>query len=224
MRSVANHRTHRRQPYQLLTTSSQRAQQGFTVIEFMIATFVFSTILIVVTTGVIYFTNGYYRGINSSTTQTTVRNATDIITQSIQFGSAQVVLPQNVADGSQNWFCAGGYIFTYKTGVLYRDGENSLEDRPGLYMRPMKDAACTRLAAADFIGGQQLLGNNMRVTHLSLKPQVGDELYELQLKIAYGEDDLLTATTGSTVQCRPGKGSQYCSVAEVMVSAQKRVQ
>jgi len=51
-----------------LSSRSKRLQSGFTLVELMIATMVFSVILLVITYGVVRFTNSYYKGLNSSTT------------------------------------------------------------------------------------------------------------------------------------------------------------
>lgn len=67
-------------------------QEGFTVVELMIATLVFSVILTVITMGVLSFRNRYYKAVNASTTQNTTRTVIDTDkVRLIQFGSAQVV-------------------------------------------------------------------------------------------------------------------------------------
>lgn len=197
---------------------------GFTIVELMIASLVFSLILIIVTTGVVYFSKSYYRGVHSSTVQTTTRTIADTVTGAIQFGSAGVVLPDNAAGsvGSIKQFCAGGYVFAFQEGAPFHSSQ-SLATHPGLYMRPMSDEGiCAPLSNSDYTGGQQLLGENMRLTRLTLTRQ-DDNLYVFSFRVAYGDDDLLTATTGTDVGCKPDRGSEYCAVSGLTVSVQKRV-
>jgi prepilin-type N-terminal cleavage/methylation domain-containing protein len=68
---------------------------GFTIVELMISTLVFSVILLVVTFGIVHFTNSYYRGINGSTTQDTARTIVDSVTQAIQFSSGTITSGTN---------------------------------------------------------------------------------------------------------------------------------
>ncbi len=90
-------------------------ERGFTIVELMIATLVFSVILTVVTMGVISFSNRYYKGVHASTTQNTTRNIMDTITQAIQFGEARVD-----PSGANNFFCAGGSVFMFDaSGAMY---------------------------------------------------------------------------------------------------------
>lgn len=62
-------------------------QRGFTLIELMIATTVFSVILLAAATTLIQVGRMYYKGVISSKTQGVARTVTDNITQSLQFSS-----------------------------------------------------------------------------------------------------------------------------------------
>lgn len=204
-------------------SSAAKDNGGFTIVELMVATLVFSVILVVVTSGILFFSKNYYRGASSSNVQATSRRIAEVITQNIQFSNATVSLPENdpTTIGEKKQFCAGGYAFVFREGALYTKG-SSLTTNPGLYMRPMQSGGtCAPLTDEQLTGGQQLLGDNMRLTHLSLTG--GDRVYTLSFKVAYGDDDLLTAPTGENVECRPGRGSEYCSVSGLSVSVQKRV-
>lgn len=206
----------------------QKKQDGFTVVELMIATMVFSLILTIITTGVISFTLRYYKGVNSSTTQTTARSVLDTIGQAIQFGTS-TVRPTNLID---NYFCAGGYSFTFDKGTLYSGTGNG-----GIYMAPMGSVCGPQTS-----GGKQLLGKNMRVTALSVDPIPGGgtgSLYKITLGIAYGDDDLLCAPTApsgacsgtsnltsfwrSDIQCRGSTGSQFCATSKLTTIVEQRI-
>ncbi|QQS20359.1 prepilin-type N-terminal cleavage/methylation domain-containing protein [Candidatus Saccharibacteria bacterium] len=211
--------------------SVRRHSGGFTIVELMIATMVFSVILTVVTMGVISFSNRYYKGVHTSATQSAARSIMDTITQSIQFGSATVT-----PSGSNNFFCAGGSVFLFDTnGVMF----NNTPGQRGVYVTPKTGDACVDQAVT---GGRQLLGNRMRVASISVAPLGGvPNMYQVSVVVAYGDDTVLCApslpqqcqeTASYTapsfinlpdITCKPGNGNQYCAVSRLKASVQKRV-
>ncbi len=206
-------------------------QRGFTIIELMVSTLVFSVILTVVTMGVISFSNRYYKGVHTSATQSVARNIMDTIAQGIQFGPA-IVTPS----GANNFLCAGGNVFLFdNNGVMF----TGIAGQRGVYVTPKTGDVCVNQALT---GGRQLLGNRMRVTSLSVSPLAGvANMYQVNVVVAYGEDNVLCApslpqqcqiTANYTapsfinrpdVACKPGSGNQYCAVSRLQASVQKRV-
>ena len=204
-------------------TVTANKESGFTIVELMIATLVFSVILTVITVGVMSFTNRYYKGANVSTTQNAAQSILDTITQAIQFGSA-IVQPTSA---TTNYFCAGGYAFTYDKGVLYTGSQT------GLYMAPM-GSTC----APTTTGGRQLLGTNMRITNLSVgSVGAGAHLYSVSLTVAFGSNDLLCSPSQgncngsamttfwpvSDVRCKTTTGSQFCATSTLTTTVEQRV-
>ena len=151
-------------------TSNSRSivsQAGFTIVELMIATTVFSMVLLVIIYGVLSFTHAYYSGVNSSTTQDTARNVMNTVAQAIEF-SGNVIRGSGSVGGSNPayYFCAGGSVYYYIPGVKFDATQPVSSTNPGLYVDP---GACGP-APTSFSdpNGKELLGNNMRVTYLSL--------------------------------------------------------
>src|SRR5690349_14114335 len=97
--------------------TEHRGQKGFTIVELMVATLVFSVVLLVVTVGIMQFTRSYYRGAIQAKTQDTARTVIDNITQSLQFGLAEPDIGVNPDDQTIGYFCAGGYRFAFTKGV-----------------------------------------------------------------------------------------------------------
>jgi prepilin-type N-terminal cleavage/methylation domain-containing protein len=203
------------------------SEKGFTVVEMMIATMVFSVILTAITMGVISFSNRYYRGVTSSITQTTAQDVLDTITQAIQLGGGSIDLTTG-ATAVDPFFCAGGYSFTYDdSGVLYSGSQR------GIYVAPQASSTC----ASATTGGKQLLAKNMRIANLSISGSNG--VYDVNVTIANGEDDLLCAPSVSgscavsaspmpsywkpDLKCKPSVGMQFCAVNRLTTSVQKRV-
>ena len=212
--------------------------RGFTITEMMIATMVFSVILLVISMGIVSFSNRYYKASNQSTTQNTARSIIDSISQAIQFGTANVF-----PSGVNNYFCAGGNLFMFDTtGAMY----TGLAGQRGVYMVPMDGIAMAGSLCHNqsLLSGQQLLGERMRITQLSVVqiPAVSN-MYSISISIAYGENDLLcapsthpsscdsTAVTLTDAQlraspdvtCKGRTGSQFCATSRLTTTVQKRV-
>jgi type II secretory pathway pseudopilin PulG len=210
---------------------------GFTIVELMIATLIFSLVLIIITIGVIRFSSDYYRGVYTTATQSTTRSISDNIEQTIQFGTAPVT--DSVLNPSgQGYFCAGGYTYAYSLGVQYLGAAPTLTNA-GLYKMPMTTQVCT--APPSLSNGEELLDARMRLTYLSVV-KGSNNLVNISIKVIYGDNDLIcvpsipsiacnttsTATNAQLVQkidaqCKSQKGSEYCATSSLTVTVQKRV-
>ncbi|MEI7632499.1 MAG: prepilin-type N-terminal cleavage/methylation domain-containing protein [bacterium] len=110
-----------------------KSAKGFTIVELMVATSVFSAILLISLAGLIQIGRMYQKGVTSSQTQETSRGVMDEITQAIQFNGGNVKSPYVInpvadtlpvgpiiavpaADVSKNavgYFCIGTTRYTY---------------------------------------------------------------------------------------------------------------
>ncbi|MCA9327208.1 type II secretion system protein [Candidatus Saccharibacteria bacterium] len=209
-------------------------ESGFTIIELMIATLVFSVILTIITMGVLSFTNRYYRGVHESATQNTTRSIIDTISQGIQFGSSGQPDISNLASG---YFCVGGSVYMFNTTATKFTGNTATQT--GMYVTPMTSDFCQM---QPFTGGKQLMGNNMRITYLDVTASTVPDTYTVSLTLAYGDAEQFCAKSlpsgcspnamysdanfvgRQDVACKPVSGSQYCAVSRLTTTAQKRVQ
>jgi len=195
---------------------------GFTIVELMIATAVFSTILVAITFGFMHFSGLYYKGVYASETQNVARDISDEVSNAVRFGTGEPkTIPTGVdgdapQQGADVVFCAGGYLFATKLGVQYTDNTT-----PGFYMEPQVGSNCVN---GDASQRKQLLAKNMRVAGIKFY-QSQDNVYTFKITIAYGDDDLLTANSdvGGSVQCKTGAGSTYCAVSSLITTIEKRI-
>lgn len=213
-------------------------QVGFTIVELMIATVVSSVLLIVITFGIVSFTKDYYKGINASTTQATTQNAIDAVAQAIQFNASGTV----ATDGTQGIFCAGSQVFLYTMGKQLTAAPNSTNW--GLYQLNNPSANCVMPAITT--GGTELLGPNMRLAAINLSQIGSSNVWQLDIRVAYGDADLLCRTSisgtttggcssaaanymsadviqGSDVQCKLRTGSQFCSIVHLSTAIGQRI-
>src|SRR3990172_9120101 len=73
-----------------ICTDSRKGVGGFTIVELMIATTIFSVILLIVTFGMLQIGRTYYKGITLTKTQNAARSIIDTISQDIQFSGEGV--------------------------------------------------------------------------------------------------------------------------------------
>ncbi len=211
-------------------TTAQR-QRGFTIVELLVATLVFSVVLLVVTIGILQVTRVYYQGVTEANTQNTARSIIDTISQAIQFNGAAVVpTPVSPVPGTQAYFCVGSTQFIYYPGYQLTDGVvGAHQTSHGLVEQPFSGSC----AAPAIVNGRELLGPHMRLSNIVVK-SVGTNLYQVEVRIVYGDKDLLQSKSapanpnGDTfidAQCS-GKqaGSQFCAVADLTTVVVKRVQ
>lgn len=207
-------------------------ENGFTIVELLIATLVFSMVLLVITIGVLSFTKSYYKGITQSNTQSMARSIIENITQAIQFSGNAVTSPIGT-NGSSAGICIGNQRYSYLPGYELVDGTPGTDqtnhalvmDTPG---------QCNGLNAQDLTkspAGTELLSPHMRVAKLSVTPVAGTALWKVDVRIVYGDDDLLFSPSGDLAgprapdaTCHAGfSGSQFCATSELSTVVEKRI-
>ena len=213
------------------------SQKGFTIIELMIATLVFSVILLLVTYGLIQIGRTYIKGLNESKTQQTARSIMDTISQDIQFNGGTVRLSDRAAGTFA--FCIGGNRYSVLTGAKLVDNAPATgEAKHVLVVDVAPIADCNEdPPTSQSLGGvitsesRELLGPNMRLASLAVCgpgatatftgcPVLGSNLYQVNVRVVYGDNDLLNPARDA---CAGGAGSQFCAVAELSTTVQKRV-
>jgi Tfp pilus assembly protein PilV len=211
---------------------------GFTIIELLIATLIFTLILILLTTGVMQFTRQYYKGVVSSQTQSTARAILEDVAQAIQFNPGTVsTLTSYTAvpnpAGPPLGYCIGAskrYSFALNKQVV--DNSPSAALNQG-YHGLVSDSVtgCSSNTPALGIGGatlstpnaRELVARNMRITKFSItQPAGNDGLYTITVRVIYGDQDLLSGGFPNQ-QCAATAGPSFCAVSELTTTVQKRV-
>lgn len=213
--------------------------KGFTIIELMVATTVFSVLLLVVTFGILQISRVYYRGITEANTQDTARRVSDIISQSIQFSGGEIITTVGNPDpGVSYQFCLGNEQFSYTTGYQVSDNPNSslFQTHHALVQRTL--AGCSsgstpQNVRQESITGRELLDPRMRLAKLNVIQQ-SPGLYRVEVRVVYGDDDLLyspsdpgnaAGATRPDATCRASaEGTQFCAASELSTIVRKRVQ
>lgn len=208
---------------------------GFTILELLIASAVFSIILLVVAVGVMRFTEQYYKGITSSKAQAAAREIMAEISQAIEFGTSYgSVGPDPNGVGG---ICLESTVYGYVLGQQVTDtaplkqGDPWYQGYHGLVA--INGGKCDTgfisgalNTQALSIGSRELLGRHMRLSALQVS-QIGN-LYTIHVRVIYGDSDLLTPAVSSSTDwskesCISGTDTQFCAVSDLQTTVERRL-
>lgn len=211
---------------------------GFTIIELMISTAVFSVVLLLCATAIVQVGRMFYKGLTINRTQEASRKVVDDVIQSIQFGakSANFDIRSGTAPGVQV-ICLGDVRYTFITSkslgtgggqyrhILWKDRLSSGAPCAGDATNPLPDLT----AATPPGGGEELLGDNMRLPVFSVDVPVGSSnVWTVKATVAYGADDDVFAKNADSSpnysKCiGSDAGGQFCAVSAIISNAAKRL-
>lgn len=221
-----------------------RQQSGFTIIELMIATSILSTILVMVTVMMVGIGSLFYKGVNQSRVQDTVRSTTEEVGRNLQLTNLSPITGSQAFPGGiqVNAYCIGETGYSYVIGrkigtsvqhVLWRNTQAT----PGTCL-----PADLTNANPDHINGgtngTELITPNSRLKNFSMNTT---SPYTVTIGIAYGDDDLFcspsvagscTASSAMTnpadyqhgdLRCKGKAGDQFCSVSSLTTTVVQRL-
>ena len=205
----------------LLKNIQPQTESGFTIIELLIATLVFSTVLLIATYGIIQIGRTYTKGYIGSLTQNTTRSIVDQISQAIQLTG-----PNSVTTGSSGNFesvCIGPVRYTYVLNAELGSGGNThvmVRDQPGLVPN------CT--PNVNFASpGTELLSTNERLVNFQVL-QVGacatntGCLWQINLSVLYGNDNVTIGTPNRNNCSTIENGGDFCGIATTSTTVEQR--
>jgi len=199
---------------------AQPVNQGFTIVELMIATVIFSFVLLVASSGVIAIGKIYYKGITSSKTQEVTRSIMEEIARARQFGSGDVGFGTS---GSVSAYCFGEDRYSYQIN-------NKVDLSTGTKALIHNIRTDLNLCTPDMSSGEELLSNNMRLLEFAITP-AGADKSNISIKVAYGDNDLLSSYDNNgnpnglaptAALCKAGAGSNFCATAQLETVVGKR--
>lgn len=214
-------------------------QKGFTIVELMISTIIFSLVLLGAMAALVQIGKLYYKGISNARTQELTRNVSTEISQGIQFTRQDVAPPSG---GSSGFFCIGPKRFSYNIGVkLSTDPGNEPEpsvrhvlwaDTPlgGCAQDPgatsadltQEDPCDPSNPISNCSDGVELFKENFRLTSLDIQ-ELSTDVWTVSLGIAYGDDDLLDIVDGRYVCEGSTNVSEFCSISSLSTTVLRRL-
>ncbi len=197
----------------------QQCQKGFTLIELLIASSIFSVILLLCTFGLMQIGRIYYKGANTSRTQTVLRTVTEDIVQAIQFSGRDVFATPVAAPGSVQSVCLGDHRYSYVLGRQLKNStpingasqtahalqidafDGTCPASPNANMNSVAGSSLqpdtTTLPSGNINPTREALNEGMTLFALQVtEPSPG--LFDVWVKVGSGDADLYTDNTNST--------------------------
>lgn len=192
-------------------------ETGFTLVELLIASSVFSVILLLLTFGMLQIGKVYYKGSTSSRTQAVARNISDEISQSIQFAGGAVTPLSVSVSGDTTTFCIGDKGYWFKL-------DKKLKDEPHVFVVDSSQCAVSFVGTPPQLKKSQreLMVQNTRLTKLVVNYDTVRKGYDVIVRVAAGDNDMFEGDNANN-NCKGGAGGQFCAVSELYTFVQKRL-
>ena len=202
-------------------------KRGFTILELLVATIVFSVVLLLVTAGIMQIARVYYKGVTETNTQNAARNIIETISQAIQFSGGPVTNTDTPpVPGAERFFCIGSQHYSYKLGWQVENNPVAGQNQSwhALVQQPLTGScAGVQTLTNQAIVGRDLLGRHMRLSKLVVLG-LGNNQYRVEVRVVFGDNDLLSNPTDPNTVCRgESAGTQFCSISELSTTVVKRV-
>lgn len=228
-----------------------KQQNGFTILELMIATVVVSVILLLVTIVMINLQNLYNKGVNQENIQNDVSDIVDTVSQQIQDaneieGSAVTTVtvhqasPYSVTVQGQSYneqaTCIGSTQYLYVIGA-----QVGSETQQGLWQDTTPVGGCGN-AAPDIItttptdNGTEYIPTGARLTDFQVIPQASpDSNYAVYVSASLGTDGsdntskLINLNYSASnydygARCITNTGDQFCATSSLSTEVGQRLQ
>ena len=196
---------------------------GFTIVELMLATAVFSVTLLIALNGFLQIGRLFYKGVSNTQTQSIARQVLNDLSRNVQLSpevSAQLSSPAS-GPGNYHYYCVGSNRYTYTTRssgqavAVDLNGTQNLSAGDNANFGLIRDtlpgssgcaAPCVSSCPAPFNNPQEMLGNKMRIGKLQICSPLSttpgcpsnspENVYNITVMVIYGDDDTLDYSGG----------------------------
>ena len=195
--------------------------KGFTIIELLIATTVFSIILVGLLSVFVQISRMYYKGINMSNTQNATRTITQDLVDDIRFGSSAPNAAGASGGTASGYFCVGTHRYTYYLGQ-----QVGAVQLAGMFRETVANT-CPSLVAqpVDTSTADQLLDAGQQLNRFNLSCSLGRCLISVHVIFFGGDHSGLFASASNPTsltpwlekdaECTGGlTSSQFCATAD----------
>lgn len=218
----------------------RRDQRGFTLVELMVATTVFTVIMATVAAMLVQYSNSQRKAVNETAVQNVARDVIDRVSQSLQFEGRSVTALSST--DNTIGYCIGTTRYSVALGrqVTTSTTHAAMVDRTGIGCGG--SAQLVRTATSGLMG-TELVGNQMRMASFDItSAQTG--LYSVTLRVVFGATDLLCSQSASVscnpadnatsaifdgenipadTACKTGKDGRFCAVSELATTVRSRL-
>jgi type II secretory pathway pseudopilin PulG len=182
----------------LRQTNKDVNSAGFTIIELMVATVVFSTVLIVIVASFLQVGHMFYKGVSINNTTKSTANLVDAIANDVRLTSDQPSMGNLIGapPGTTKWyFCTGPHRYTFKLNTKVQDSDvtsNAVNMSAGVIQDD--ESSCSNPDTNPGSNSTQMLGPDMQLNKLDIT-QTGSAVMIHAHVIFYGADDTVFNST-----------------------------
>lgn len=214
---------------------------GFTITELLVATAVFSAVLLLIIVGFTQIGRLFYKGVTVSQTRQTATQIQQAVSNDIRL-SATAVTPvsyqcpaggcANGSTGTISAWCVGNHLYIPLTNNRVDLSAHDFSAKFGLIQAQLPGGACSGgvYASTDVAAMKpvEMLGDDMRINWFDIEPTPNSSgVFTVSITVAYGEDAAFVNGTlfnqPNPPQCRGiSTGSQFCSVAQLNTTVSNR--
>lgn len=203
-------------------------KKGFTIIEVLIASMVFTTVLLLCMEGITRIAKVYIKNASISKTNEFAKAFTEEITQQIKYGSS---VPVYFKNSNNRLICVGGMAYVVKINRKIDDNQD---------VKKRRDDGCNNFKDNGFFDDPEAVSiapPRSRILIFDFEEYVNNEIpvkYKLDIRIALGDGDLMVDNSGKNaneddvildqLKCKSGiAGSEFCSVITLTTVATRRI-
>lgn len=212
---------------------------GFTIIELLLATAVFSLVLLGALAGFLRTGNLFYKGVSLTQTQATAKQIMDDVSANIS-NSSVVTAPNQDPSTGYAWYCIGNSRYTYTFNPV---GQGAINFSSGGNYGLIKDTVTSCPIPCDTVcnsqestidNGTEMLGANMKLDQfLICSTNAASKLYTVNLTVVYDSTGNSNPTSAPPTSCNPAPGTpaytppdctgntqqqQFCAVSNLTTS------
>jgi prepilin-type N-terminal cleavage/methylation domain-containing protein len=215
------------------TETYTRNNQGFTIIELMIALSVLSVLLVMASAILIRIGNLYTKGVNTANLQNTTRTISADVSSGIQVSDNSI---SRIDSGGASAYCIGATRYSFIQDKEHGTDYDGTTTDHVLWRDTLQvpTASCQPINFADIANdhsslgdGYEMMPEHMRIVNFTVQKSnavalSGHNAYEINLWIAYGDSDLVQTfdaipadDTTEQANCKGDSGTQFCAVAHI---------
>lgn len=190
--------------------------KGYTILELMISTVVFGVLLLIISGIIVQITKQYYKGLIKARTEQVARNVAEEIASNIQYTKDDPLVGiDTVPPSDVKGYCIGERLYSVVKHQQLGSGTDVVIQRTEDCSAPPTNAVVP--------GATELIGKYMRVSKFDITG-TGD-IWTVEIKVIYGDDDLLDDHDQPTAKCKGGSGigAQFCAEAEHTITVVRRL-
>jgi prepilin-type N-terminal cleavage/methylation domain-containing protein len=213
---------------------------GFTIVELLIATVIFSVVLLVAQVSFVQIGHLFYKGVSITQTQDTADHIFQDINGNFQT-AAGFSGSSNSSSGGYDYYCVGNSRYTYRINNEV-DVNAAADHSPSGNYGILKDylagsgtqcaTPCNDIGSATCPANTvklkspvELLGDKTRIESFTMSSSTTtSNLYNVSIVLAYGDDNTLTYSNPadySTVSCQGDTRNNFCAVSRINTSVYK---